>query len=447
MRKQEMGMKKTDCGNKIFTYILGALLIGLKLSSLHSVKSDSKRPHQDVWLNVFVHGIMSIKPHISWNNFMLFLKDEVEGTLYQKTVELMREDSFFFKNQAMQKVELHRIDPRLFAGNASASAAFVLDEISKHYGLERTNYYYTYGWSGLLSAKSRYLDAKNLFIGLEKEVRRLRKQHLNPKIRVIGYSHGGNVNLNLAAVRQKEFPRSKLIIDEVVNIGAPVITDSDYLINDTMFKRIFHLYSRCDRVQPLDFFAPKQLFSDRIFRPRKGFELPNKLIQIQLKVTRCKNSVSDNPKRFQLSSDLSKQDVVYGRKGLLRDMSPGHVELWFFGWTPLHYRDDYPLYPLPTIAFAPVIMHHAEKIAESNTPENSIVADIRPQHNVIIFRKRYDYQVHSTVAYMPKDKLNKLSEAILQCKPELYSNDIYNAHIQDAVRNAHNIRTSEKKRN
>lgn len=437
-----MGIYKPRHGNKIFTYILAALLIGLKISSACCKKLDTQ-PKQDVWLNVFVHGIMSIKPHISWNNFMLFLKDEIEGTLYEKTVELMREDAFFFRNQAMQKIGLHQIDPMFFEGNASASLAFVFDEISKHYGLERTNYYYTYGWSGLLSAKSRYNDAKKLFLALEQEVARLRKQRFNPKVRVIGYSHGGNINLNLAAVRQKELPNSPLTIDEVVNVGTPVITDSDYLINDQLFKRIFHLYSMRDRVQPLDFFAPNQFFSDRIFRPRKGFSLPDKLIQIQLKVTRCKTSVLDCPKRFSISSDLSRPHIVYGKKGLLRDMSPGHAELWFFGWTPLYYRDTYPLYPLPTISFAPVILHHAEKIAKSISPEHSIVADIRPQHNVILFRKYQDSQVHSTVPYITEGKLKTLHDVILQCKPQLYSNDIYKAHIHDAARHAQQIMSKE----
>ncbi len=62
----------------------------------------------------------------------------------------------------------------------------MLEEISKHYGINRTNYYYTYGWSGLLSAKSRYNDAKKLFIALEQEVDRLKRQNLNPRIRIIG---------------------------------------------------------------------------------------------------------------------------------------------------------------------------------------------------------------------------------------------------------------------
>ena len=435
-----MSVKFKGCGAKLLVYVIIAMLISFKLSSLYSEKpetSSGKKPV--IWLNFFVHGIMSIKPHISWNNFMLFLKDQVEGTLYEKTVELMREDAFFFRNQAMQKIGVCQIDPLLFDGNASASLAFVLDEIGKHYGIERNNRYYTFGWNGLLSAKSRYNEARNLFIALENLTMQLRQQNFEPKVRLIGYSHGGNVNLNLAAVRRKEYPNSTLVVDEIVNIGTPVISDSDYLVNDPMFKRIFHLYSMYDRVQPLDFFAPKQIFSDRIFRPRKGFDLPNKLVQIQIKVTRCKSTVSQCPKRFPLSMNLKKPLIVYGKKGLLRDMSPGHVELWFFGWTPLHYRDSFPLYPLPAISFAPVILHHAEKIATSLSPEYSIVADIRPQHNVILFRPHNKHEVHSTIPYIPQEKLKELHTAILQCKPELYSDDIYNAHIQDAVRNAQEI--------
>lgn len=425
-------------GNTPFFYILALCLFGLKLTSFCNKTINPPQP-KEVWLNVFVHGIMSIKPHISWNNFMLFLKDEVQGTLYEKTVGLMREDDFFFKNQAMQQLGLHKVDPYLYSGNASASLSFILEEISNHYGINRSNHYYTFGWSGLLSAKSRLADSRVLFRSLEQEIAALKAQNYAPRIRLIGYSHGGNVNLNLAAVRQKEAPHSTMIIDELVNIGTPVITDSDFLINNPMFKRVFHLYSRSDRVQPLDVFAPNQLFSSRVFQARKGFDLPDKLVQIQLKVTRCKNSIKECPRRFPLSSDLNNKQVLLGKKGLVRDMSPGHGELWFFGWTPLYYRQNYPLYPLPTISFAPVILHHAEKIADSVSPEHSIVADIRPQHNVILFRKQKDFQVHSTVNYVPKDKLSRLHNAVIECKPELYTNDIYNAHIQDAARNAQSV--------
>lgn len=438
-----MGIFTSFSRKKTVALLALLMLTGPKLSVISStIVQPQTKP--EIWMNVFVHGIMSIKPHLSWSNFMNFFKDEVEGTHYEKTVELMREDPFFFKNQAMQHIGLHQVDPCLIEGNSSASLAFVLDEIGKHYGIEHKNLYYTFGWSGILSAKARLKEARRFLILLERERHRLEKEGFSVKIRLFGYSHGGNVNLNLAAAKRKFRPHSKLVIDEIVNLGTPVISDSDHLINDPMFKKIFHLYSLHDRVQPLDVFAPKQFFSTRQFKARKGFELPDKLVQVQLKVTRCKKSVLTCPKRFPASSDLSKPAVVYGNRGLLRDVSPGHSELWFFGWTPVNYRKNYPLYPLPAVAFAPVILYHAGKISQSFSPKNTIVADIRPEHELILFRKEGDHQVHSTVPYIPKDKLTKLHDAILQCKPELYTDDIYRAHIQDASRNAQQIMTTRR---
>lgn len=444
-------MKNILFGNKTYTAFIAVLLIGLKLSALYPSRATTPpaptKDGQEVWLNVFVHGIMSIKPHVTWNNFMLFVKDETDGTLYEKTVELMREDSFFYKNQAMQRIGLHKVDATNTTDNSSASLSFTIEEINKHYGLQKTSHYYTFGWSGLLSQKRRYADAKDLFVSLEKEIVSVRKQYDNPsiKVRLIGYSHGGNVSLNLGLVRQKEFPKSTLSVDELVLLGTPVLTDTDHLINDQLFKKIFNLYSLSDRVQTLDFFSPKQFFSSRVFRPRKGFTLPKKLVQIQLKVTRCKERTKACPKKFELAKNLNKRSVVYGKTGLLRDVSPGHFELWFFGWTPVRYRNHYPLHPLPTVALAPVLTYHADKISDSLTPEQSVVADIRPEHNIILFRPQKDYRVHSTIPYIAPKKLELLKQTILKHEPKLYSDEIYNTHIQDAVRNSQQIMESYKK--
>ncbi len=434
-----MGKKMFSFRNP-YIYLVALLFIGFKGASFWRpthVKQIAVHSHKKtVWLNVFVHGIMSIKPHLSWNNFMLFMKDKIEGTLYERTVKIMRDDPFFFKNQAMQHIGFKRVNPDLTAGDSSATLAFILEEIEHHYGIQNTNLYYTYGWSGLLSPKRRYQDAINLFTELEQEVKRLKDAGYEPKVRIFGYSHGGNVALNLAAVHHKNFPKSSLIIDELVLLGTPIISDTDYLINDPMFKQVFNLYSTSDRIQIMDLFAPNQFFSGRTFKSRSNFKLPDKLIQIKLKVTRCKNNIHSSSKRFGLSHNYDNPTVVLGKKSLLRDISPGHVELWFFGWTPIHYRDSFPLNPLPIIAFAPVILHHAHNIAHSNNPEHSIVADIRPQHNVILFRKLGNMSIHSTVPYISKEKLAVLERAVLDCKPHLYSDDIYKAHIEDAVKSA-----------
>lgn len=100
-------MKSVFRDSKLYVFFLAILLIGLQISALYrpAKKQSISNPKQEVWINVFVHGIMSIKPHVSWNNFMLFVKDEIEDTLYEKTVALMREDQFFHKNQAMHSTQ------------------------------------------------------------------------------------------------------------------------------------------------------------------------------------------------------------------------------------------------------------------------------------------------------------------------------------------------------
>ena len=423
---------------KASIYILALFFIGLKITALYSDGPSRlyKEEPKEVWITVFIHGIMSIKPHINWSNFMNFFKDKVEGSLYEKTVELMREDSFFYKNQPMQYIGLHRVEPHLVEGNSSASMAYIYDEVLKHYGIAHNNFYYTFGWSGLLSSKARYKDSNVLYEQLEEEITRLKALNYAPKVRLVGYSHGGNIILNLAAIKQNYRSEGQLYVDESILIGTPIIRESDFLINDEMFGRIYNIYSLLDRVQPLDVFAPNQAFSERVFKPRKDFELPEKLVQIQLKVTRCNANVRKSPDRFKLTFDYSNPSIVFGRTGLLRDVSPGHSELWFFGWTPVNYRESFPMYPLPAASLAPVITYHANKIRKDFDPSCSVIADIRPEHDVILFRPKESVALHSTVPYIPKEKVELMREAVMKCKPELYTNDIYQEHVKDAVKRA-----------
>ncbi len=426
---------------KLHTHLLIILCLSMGSFLLHAdtTKPDIKND-EVIWLNVFVHGIMSIKPHISWSNFIKFVKDEIENTNYAKTVTSMRNDPFFFKNQAMQQIGFHKVDTSLCKEDSSANLSHILDQVCTFYGIQQNCLYYTFGWSGLLSSKCRYKESKRLFTSLEDEVKRLKDLGLNPKVRLFGYSHGGNVCLNLGAVRRKKFLKSDLSIDELIMIGTPVITDSDYLINDPIFKRVFHIHSLKDRVQTLDLFAPNQFCSDRIFRPRKGFELPDKLTQIQIKVTRCTPRARFCPKRFALCSDLDKPCIVFGRSGLLRDISPGHAELWFFGWTPLNYRSHFPLYPLPVISFAPAITYHTDKITPHIEPGDSLIVDIRPEHGVILFRLQSSSKIHSTVPYLAKDVLENLHGMVMQCKPEQYDDIRYKEHVQKAIDATNNAR-------
>jgi hypothetical protein len=450
--------------------------------------SPAKIDH-DLWITVFVHGIMSVKPHLNTNNFIRFMQDKIQNTFYEKTVIIMRDDPFFYQNQAMGPRGLHYIDPNvptqpvntsrtintpsvveacecalnadgrachscqaqagIDTGKGSAAMAYLMDYMQKNAQTgQYNNRYYTFGWTGLLSPRQRYEDAVELFKALEIEVQKLTKQGTQPKIRVVGYSHGGNVCLNLGAAHQKAFPNSHLSIDELVLIGTPIQHDTDYLINDPIFKRVYNLYSMSDRVQKLDFFSTDRFFSGRKFIHRPGFKIPEKLTQIQLKVTRNKvnkNKANKNKKLADSSLEIAEpgiseyvldfdaRGIKTGKSPLLRNASPGHAELWFFGWTPQHYRADYPLYPLPTIALLPFITKNLDSQTSGDIIPRHLIIDIRPQHNIILFKDRKKPIIYKTVPFMEKAAFENLKNQLLSFAPSYYTKEDYETHTQYAI--------------
>ena len=149
------------------------------------------------------------------------------------------------------------------------------------------NRYYTYGWSGLLSDKARKREAVEFYRSLAQEATPYQALGKTPRIRLISYSHGGNFCLNLASAKPADKELATLVIDELIFMGVPIQKETDYLLNDPIFKRVYNIYSRGDRIQKLDFFSFDRFFSNRIFKDRDGFKVPkNKLIQIQLRLTR-----------------------------------------------------------------------------------------------------------------------------------------------------------------
>lgn len=394
---------------------------------LHPAKNE-------VWVTVFVHGIMSIKPHLSFENFLNLLNDTVEESSYAKTVELMRNDPFFYKNQAMQGFGLQKVEVDYAKGNAAGALVHLFDQVRLHCNIpDEYNHYYTYGWSGLLSKSIRQKNAFGLFTALEKLAYEYQQQGLTPKFRLFGYSHGGNVCLNLASIRQQEFPYSTLAIDQLILIGMPVVPESDYLVADSMFKRVYHLYSNKDRVQTLDLFSTNRTFSSRIFEARKDFTIPNTLTQVEIKITRLTRGVKEKPHRARLTHNYNKSNVVSGTTHLMRNSSPGHVELWFFGWTPAHYRKSYPLYPLPTVFITPFILHHMNLIEKNSAQPRHITFDIRPDNAVAVIRQLdHPKQTHHVVPFIPYEKLVAMKTNIFNFAPEYFTDDIYHEHIQMA---------------
>lgn len=390
--------------------------------------------NNEVWITVFIHGMMSIKHHLSLENIFRFAQDDIKGSTYEKTIYFMRKDPFFFKNQAMQAMGLQKIYKTPQPGNASGAMAILFDAMYTAAGSPNTNnLYYTFGWSGLLSPTARHEDAYLLYNGLIKEVQILRQKGFNPKIRLICYSHGGNVALNLAAVKHKcNNQNPSFIINELIVIGLPIQLDTDYLVNDPLFEKVYNFYSYADYVQPLDLFSFQRCFSERRFISRRGFEVSNKVKQIEIKAFRYRKYL--NPMQISCASNLNNPRVLTGNNKLLRKMSPGHAELWFFGWTPLNYRSKFPLYPFPTISITPFIVQYLQ---QSNPCGSLFTLDIRPEYRTLIIKSKCPTRTVRIMTYLSAQQDQELRQKIEAFAPKNYTSKEYCQRLEMAFKYAY----------
>lgn len=147
---------------------------------------------------------------------------------------------------------------------------------SKEYPIE---YFYALGWSGILSSAQRLNASHNLYNQIKELIIKLKLQTLEYKINIITHSHGGNIALNLAKIcNENNFEIEKLIL-----LACPVIEETKNLINCSIFKNIYSIYSNIDMFQVLSLqnwpnFQKKPVFSQR------KFELNNNLKQIEMRM-------------------------------------------------------------------------------------------------------------------------------------------------------------------
>lgn len=400
---------------------------------------------QEIWMNIFIHGIISIKPHITVTNFLRFLTDNVKDSVYAETVLAMRDDPFFYQNQCMQGRGLIPINPEpsYKKGDAANLLVQAWENVAESQN-PASNRYYTYGWSGLLSRSERYQDAKNCIQAIEAEIAALRAQGLSPKIRVVGYSHGGTVLLKMALVKRNERLHPTFTIDEAILIGTPIQMDTDYLITDPLFKKVYNIFSRGDRVQKLDFFSCGEFFSEHLFWPHCGFEeLPEKLTQIEVRVIRKRGEATSCIEQATTRSPLLYDGHRCSR--LVRNVSPGHMELWFFGWTPRHYRSTFPLYPLPIVCFLPYIRDCVNALEPSN-PKSPFVVTIDPRRDSMIIKNNALTPKSYRLPFIGAEKLKELQNEAHLYEPdkENYNQDVYRKHIEQAFEKAHAILKEKK---
>lgn len=155
-----------------------------------------------------------------------------------------------------------------------------LDPSYRHYKLAQTliecdperydaQHFYLFGWSGALSFKEREKAARKLYLQLKKlREEYVQKFGIEPIIRILAHSHGGNVSLLLEKV--KDTHDTAFTIEELILLATPVQAETQQCAHASLFKKIYSLYSHLDSLQVID---PQglqtkgsPLFSERRFK-------------------------------------------------------------------------------------------------------------------------------------------------------------------------------------
>jgi hypothetical protein len=129
---------------------------------------------------------------------------------------------------------------------------------------------------------------------------------------------------------------------------------------------------------------------------------------------------------------------------LFRDSSPGHAELWFFGWTPENYRERFTLMPLPAVAVLPLIIDAAHQFEDQDLFDTPTLVDIRPEHEIMIVKNQKSSRSVVVGEFIPLDKLEEIKQYSMRFRPtEAYTAAEYTQHIQDALDTAKRLHAEE----
>lgn len=386
------------------------------------------------YINIFIHG--TTRPHLSVQNLTSIWKQHgVERSSYATITNYFRRSNTFKKYQAMQGLGLEKIELcSIFKGHGAGAIAFLFDYFSRINNPTIENEFYTFGWSGMLSAKERLIAGKRLYRAIARLERNARIMGEHVHVRVITYSHGGGVTLNTARARKKP----KIKIESVIVLGMPIQYDTDYLINSDIFENFYHFYSLSDYVQTIDHLSSEYFACHRRFASRKNFILPFKLKQIRLQVT----------KYLTTDCKCNNECIIDHSAVKSYHLNPGHGELWGLGWTSSGYRKGFPLYPLPVVVTTPLLIDNIRSLKNCS---ESLIVDIKPFKEIVnIIEEKKNYCTIHTFDFIkrkdficlknklwadfkPEEDLSKEYEETLRAGID-YSNRIHNLCDFDACK-------------
>lgn len=480
-------MKSRTIGVMIIGCLGAAVVFGVaKWRCVH--KPVTPQP----WMTVFVHG--SFGSLLGFLNFSDVLSDRVHGTEYQQIASKIRNDGFFYRHQPILKQGLIAFEPTLDPQKTEAKK-FAIYPIVKAYEIinqkifpeEGKNYFYAFGWSGLLSQTNRRLESIRFYNALCAELVRLRSKGIFPKVRIITHSHGGNLALNLGAVQKlltlpltdigaqfspdpeeneslhdmaavmrnlpsQEGARTRtqqevwdyipvdrsLVIDELIMYGSPVQAETERFCQAPIFKKVFNIYSGEDWVQRFDWVSSKKTTISKQRLMLKDGQTENgahvvqarimlgrQIVDDKLVINRTEDAVVSN--QVYRGQEPSILDALMSGKNVFvrKSKDPTHKEMWFLMWSDDPEGYSSPLFPLPTVVMTPLI------IKALDMTQNMVDADVNIDivgNKVIAYVMQHDQDAIKEKWELDVSVLTSLQQQTMKLKParEVYG-DEFNA--------------------
>ncbi len=385
---------------------------------------DVPLQEKEAWMTVLVHG--SFATTLGLISVFNVIKDKMRKTNYKKMTRLMRNDPFFYQMQPLQELGLKPLEPTFDPqGMTHKHAAFpisaayqVMNEIA--HNEKEKNYFYTFGWSGLVSQARRRKEALKLYLALMEEYATLKARGINPKIRLIAHSHGGNLILNTAGIHEllqkgieneptaDRYPDADHLasmtqlhavlkaqnaahtvapfhIDELVLLGTPIQPETLAFFLSPFFKKIYNIYSDDDIIQSMDWVSTRRYYSEkRVALTPISTHQPT-IIQVKVTLNKPVNEEPTEPvirpqDPAPAETDQSKamgtiKDTIhtlwsriFGARKTKAALDPLHKEFWFMGWKA---RDQQILaqqhiQPYPYAIFLPFIQKLITKLPDAH---------------------------------------------------------------------------------
>lgn len=353
-------------------------------------------PPKEEWITIFVHG--SVGTSLCLKYFSELLRENICHTrYYRKTINDRCQPSWTRHHAAQNGLGLQKIDMEHTAKTAAQLFAILYGQVQQKYYPERkTLAYYTFDWSGAINHNERYKAGKQLYYELKELVKNLKHESPSLKIQAVGYSHGGNVLLNMIPHHEEDPAPIDFDIEELIMIATPTQRETDCHALHDLFKNRYAIYSRADCVQKMDCFSLSRLFSGRKFKDTSRCSFGDCIQHIELKIT------------VAVENDLK---LSYPSKKRI-DRSPGHIELWYFAQLcecPYGTEDEYclesqlyryyfPLEPLPAAILTPALVKTAQE-----RPCKDLIVEVQPDTGKAILREAHQWNKETIDFITPEE--------------------------------------------